>query len=328
MASEKKTKKTKKPFKKSGNKKPQKKKSQKKKNHLRDFLKEVVGIVAGKQSEEIVELLDVGKHINEFLIAKKLDITINQTRNILYKIADHGLVSSIRKKDKKKGWYTYFWKIEALKALQFLKQKDLNRIHQTENQIKSREENRFYVCNRCNIELKEENALLYDFTCQECGAVFELKDNAKLLRGLKKNLKKYKEKLGLIDEEIEKEKERLDNLREKELEKRKKQRKLKRRRTIAKKKAARKKAAKKNAKKKSGKKTNSKKKSKRKSSRKKSKKTSKKRKAKKKKSSGKKASKKTKSKKKTKKSSSKIKKKSKPKKRKKTKTGKKSKKRK
>ena len=87
---------------------------------LENFLKEVVSIIVGKNSELIADLLNSKKHVNEFLIAKKLSITINQTRNLLYKLSDFGLVSSIRKKDKKKGWYTYFWKIEVLKSLKFL----------------------------------------------------------------------------------------------------------------------------------------------------------------------------------------------------------------
>ena len=70
------------------------------KKMLKTFLKEVVTIVVGKQAEDIIDMLDGSKYINEFLIAKKLGITINQTRNILYKISDHGLISSIRKKDK------------------------------------------------------------------------------------------------------------------------------------------------------------------------------------------------------------------------------------
>ena len=88
---------------------------------LKKFLKDAVTLIAGKQTEEIVDLLDTSKYINEFIIAKKLGVTINQARNILYKISDYGLVSSIRKKDKKKGWYTYFWKIEILKSLEFVK---------------------------------------------------------------------------------------------------------------------------------------------------------------------------------------------------------------
>ena len=51
---------------------------------------------------EIVDLLYGKANVNEFLIAKKLNVTINQARNILYKLGDEGLVSFIRKKDKKK----------------------------------------------------------------------------------------------------------------------------------------------------------------------------------------------------------------------------------
>ncbi|MDP2628973.1 MAG: hypothetical protein Q8P15_03695, partial [Nanoarchaeota archaeon] len=88
---------------------------------LDKFLKEAVAVVVGKQWELIVDLLQNKNYVNEFIIAKKLNVTINQTRNILYKLADNGLVSSMRKKDKRKGWYTYFWKIEVMKCLEFLK---------------------------------------------------------------------------------------------------------------------------------------------------------------------------------------------------------------
>src|SRR3989344_6063192 len=86
------------------------------------FIVEVLSSVIGKQGEEIVKFLDPEKYVNEFIIAKKLDININQTRNLLYKLSEHGLVSSIRKKDKRKGWYTYFCKLETLRALEFLKE--------------------------------------------------------------------------------------------------------------------------------------------------------------------------------------------------------------
>ena len=160
---------------------------------LKDFLKEILVILVGKQSEEIVDLLDGDKYINEFVIAKKINLTINQTRNILYKVSDFGLVSSIRKKDKKKGWYTYFWKIEVLKALEFLKEVTVKNLNQLKNQIKSRETKRFYVCERCNVEFTEENAMLRDFTCNECGEVFSVKSNEKLLKEFKKNEEKIRD---------------------------------------------------------------------------------------------------------------------------------------
>lgn len=177
---------------------------------INTFLKEVIVYVAGKSAENITEILSTKKYINEFLIAKKISLTINQTRNILYKISDNGLVSSIRKKDNKKGWYTYFWKIEILKSLEFLKQVLLKQIEQINNHIKSRESKQFFICERCNIELTEEKALLHNFICNECGDVFKLKDNFKLLREFKKNLEKLKNKLSLVNQEIEKEKEKIE----------------------------------------------------------------------------------------------------------------------
>ena len=207
--------------KKKKNKKQEAKKSVKKEKisenkTLKKILKEVVTLIVGKQAEDIVDLLDTKKHVNEFIIAKKLDLTINQTRNILYKISDHGLVSYIRKKDKKKGWYTYFWKIEILKSLEFMKSNLLKKIDQLEYKIKSRETKRFYICERCNIELSEENALLYNFTCNECGDVLALKDNTKFIREMKKNLEKLKKDLVFLKEEIKKEIEKVEKIKLKE----------------------------------------------------------------------------------------------------------------
>jgi len=172
---------------------------------LAKFLKDVVIILVGKQAEPIADLLDSKKHVNEFLIAKKLGLTINQTRNILYKIADYGLVSSIRKKDKRKGWYTYFWKLENMKALEFLKDMLSKKIENINNQVRSRQTKIFYICPECHVEYNEENSLLYDFTCPECGKIFVKSDNEKVLKELTKDGEKLKKELAIIEEEIGKE---------------------------------------------------------------------------------------------------------------------------
>lgn len=187
-----------------------------------ELIKEIISSVVGKSAEGIADILDTKKYINEFVIATKLDVTINQARNFLYKLSDFGLVSSIRKKDKKKGWYTYFWKIENLKALEFLQNLLQKKINQINTQINSRETRQFYVCEKCKLEFAEENALLMNFTCDECGDIFTLKDNTKILRELKKNSIKYENELKIVSEEIEKEKQKNDKQRLKEIEKEKK----------------------------------------------------------------------------------------------------------
>lgn len=166
------------------------------------LIRESIFEVAGKPAEVLVDFLDGKKYMNEFLIAKKLDLPINQTRNILYKISEFGLVSSTRKKDKKKGWYTYSWKLEELKSLEFLRNFLLRKMEQIRNQIKSRETREFYVCEKCHVEFNEENALVHDFTCPECGSLLIRKDNTKLLKEFKKNLDEFEKDLKIVNEEI------------------------------------------------------------------------------------------------------------------------------
>lgn len=168
-----------------------------------ELLKKIVESIAGQNASDIVNILYGRENVNEFIIAKKLKITINQARNILYKLADEGLVSFIRKKDKKNGgWYTYFWTLDIRKSLVALQKKILNEIENMENQLKSKKTKRFYYCPNCEMEMSEENALLHDFTCPECGEVFELKDNLEAIESLEKDIQELKDNLVFVEEEI------------------------------------------------------------------------------------------------------------------------------
>jgi transcription factor E len=257
-------------------------------NRLRlDLLREISILVAGKNTGLLVEILYDKENVNEFLIAKKMGLTINQVRNILYKLSDESLVSFSRKKDKKKGWYTYFWTVDFEKAMVLLKQVIENRIYQLEHKLNSRNSKQFYVCTICKSEIAEENALLQDFTCPECGEIYELKDSSETIAELQKAIEKLSEKLGLINNELD----RLEELNQKkvkrrikkakkEKDKKRKEAAVKRAKTRkenkAKKEATKKKTTKKSSKKKSAKKKLAKKSSKKIAKKKTTKKSSKK----------------------------------------------------
>lgn len=167
-----------------------------------DFLRSIAVSVAGKNAGLVTDILFDKKNVNEFLVAKKLGLTINQTRNILYKLSDEGLVSFVRKKDKKKGWYTYFWTFNTEKALSLLQKNLLKDIDSLEHQLKSREVKRFYFCKSCNSEVTEENALLHNFTCPECGEVYELNDNRKAISEINSSINRLKRELDEINSEL------------------------------------------------------------------------------------------------------------------------------
>jgi len=176
-----------------------------------NLLKNVVEDIAGKPAREIVDLLYGKKDVNEFLIAKKLKLTINQTRNILYKLSDAGLVSFTRKKDKRKGWYIYFWTLSTLKSLILLEKNLSEEIRLSENQLKNRKTKRFYYCEICHVEVREETALLNNFTCPECGQVYVLSTQDKIIKELENKISKLSKIIEtirverkVIEEKIEK----------------------------------------------------------------------------------------------------------------------------
>ncbi|MBI2629701.1 hypothetical protein HYW76_01240 [Candidatus Pacearchaeota archaeon] len=166
------------------------------------LLGEIITEIAGEQSKGILELLENKRDVNEFLIAKKLKLTINQVRNIFYKLANFGLVSFIRKKEKKKGWYTYFWTLNILKVLDLLEKRLEKEIESLKQQLKSRETRRFYLCKTCKTEVGEENALLHNFVCGECGEVYELNEDKKILELLKSRIARLQKQREEILQEM------------------------------------------------------------------------------------------------------------------------------
>ena len=165
---------------------------------LHDLVEEMAGINTGR----IVEILFGKKDVNEFLIAKKMELTINQVRNILYKLSADGLVSFIRKKDKRKGWYIYYWTLKTEKCLVKLEQSLLKKIENLKGILSSRETKRFYICKPCGIEVGEEKALEHGFSCEECAEVYELSDNSGSIRDTKAKITRTEKELELIRGEL------------------------------------------------------------------------------------------------------------------------------
>jgi len=230
------------------------------------LLKEIVVSIVGPDSEKIVDLLYKKKNVNEFLIAKRLNMTINQTRNVLYKLADEGLVSFIRKKDSKKGgWYTYFWTLNTNKSLDLLKGRLEEQFKKLKGQLGRRKNERFYYSEDVGTEYTEEEALEYNFIDPETGEVLQSKDGTEIVATLEKEvervdglLKEVSGEVDILDEQDRKTRQRKLRAEEKKkIEERAKKKKIRdreKKKLMKGKKPVKKKVAKKKVKKKAKKK--------------------------------------------------------------------------
>ncbi|PIU76150.1 hypothetical protein COS75_00685 [Candidatus Pacearchaeota archaeon CG06_land_8_20_14_3_00_35_12] len=168
---------------------------------IKNLLRELARNISGKNSETIVDILKE-KTVNEFKIADKMKLTVNQVRNIFYKLQSYDVVIASRKKDKRKGWYIYSWSINVPKSLEVLRNIKQKQIFDIEHNIKSRESKRFYLCTGCNIEMTEESALSHNFFCPECGRLLQLSPPEGYLREQRQKLEHAKKEIAIIDAEL------------------------------------------------------------------------------------------------------------------------------
>ncbi|RMD65768.1 hypothetical protein D6817_05465 [Candidatus Pacearchaeota archaeon] len=214
----------------------------KKDEKLKGMLKKYASLAAGPNAEKLIDILFKKKNVNEKTIAAKMGLTINEVRNLLYKLAAQHVVSFTRKKDKRRGgWYIYFWTIEERKSMEAYADMLRQELKKIDDNISKKKSDSHYHCDNCYLEFNEEGALLHDYTCPECGEVLQLKDVSKDIAKLEKEREQVKGEIALVEEEIE----RMESKRQREVEKREeeikkqKEEERRKRRLKAKRKAAR-----------------------------------------------------------------------------------------
>ena len=162
-------------------------------------IEEAIGEIAGKEGIMVYKTLKDKENVNEFLIAEKLKLTINQIRNIIYKFEQYNLISSIRKKDRKKGWYIYFFTLNNKQTNELVIQLKKNKTGILKKQLERESAHEFYSCpNKC-IRLTIENAMEHQFMCSECGSLLEPEDKEKNINKVKKFIKEIEEELKKLE---------------------------------------------------------------------------------------------------------------------------------
>lgn len=200
---------------------------------INELIGDLIEELAGKESVSLINRMWNKENISEFKLADRLKLTVNQVRNMLYKLHSRGVVSFTRKKDKKKGWYIYYWTFDLKKALDLLKLLNQNKIHGLEEKMARRQTEDYFACPGKCVVFKYPSAMENEFKCPECGNVLQRMDTKKEVMQIKKDINKLRENLGEVDIYLAKEILRLEK-RKARIEKRPKK-KIKRRKKIKKK---------------------------------------------------------------------------------------------
>src|SRR3989344_2853141 len=122
---------------------------------VNDFISEEIG----KDVLAVFELLKGKKKISEFKLAEKMQLTVNQVRNMLYRLYSFSLVDFTRKKDKKKGWYIYYWDLNTRRIIESSINFKEKKLENLKNILKREEGAQYFVSPDKSVRMNFQEAL-------------------------------------------------------------------------------------------------------------------------------------------------------------------------
>ena len=140
----------------------------------------ISAMIGGDEYLKVARSLLKSKDATDEEIASSTGLRINMVRRVLYDLFGKALITGIRVKDEKKGWFVYRWRSRRDEVENFIegqKKKIAERLQQRSDYENSSD---FYHCgNEDCPRITFEDALDGFFKCPNCGRVLNLKKNDK-----------------------------------------------------------------------------------------------------------------------------------------------------
>lgn len=168
-------------------------------------LNSVIENVAGSDVLPLVEVLKGKTNVSEFTLAEELKSEINTVRNMLYRLYDSNLVKFTRKKDKKKGWYIYYWTFVPSRLPRLSKVIKQRRAEKLKERLQKEKSTNYFSCGTKCLRLGFEQAIDYQFKCPECGDLMNQEDTSKRVIAIEKEIKHLEIEIKKIPDVIEEE---------------------------------------------------------------------------------------------------------------------------
>ncbi|HME87168.1 MAG TPA: hypothetical protein VKE88_02045 [Candidatus Nanoarchaeia archaeon] len=143
-----------------------------------DIIVSVVENVAGGDVLPLIDVLKGKKNVSEFTLAEELKEEINSIRNKLYRLYDSNLVEFTRKKDKKKGWYIYYWTFVPSRIPHLLKDIKRRQLEKVKERLVKEQNSHYFTCPDKCMRQTFDQSMDHQFKCPECGQLMNQEDTS------------------------------------------------------------------------------------------------------------------------------------------------------
>ena len=149
----------------------------------------ISAMIGGDEYLKVARSLLKSEDATDEEIASSTGLRINMVRKVLYDLFGKALITGIRVKDEKKGWFVYRWRSRRDEVENFIEGQKKKISERLQQRLDYENSSDFYHCgnNDCP-RVTFEDALELFFKCPSCNQVLNIKKNEKPEKFLNSNL--------------------------------------------------------------------------------------------------------------------------------------------
>ena len=150
-----------------------------------DSFVKIAGLIGGEEYTKVARALLNTEDTTDEEIASATGLRINIIRKVLYDMFGKALITGIRVKDEKKGWFVYRWRAKQDQVDNFIENQKKKILDRLQKRLEYEESSEFYHCgNRDCPRVKFDYAVEVFFRCPLCRGSLNMVDNSKIKEAL------------------------------------------------------------------------------------------------------------------------------------------------
>ena len=162
-----------------------------------DDLARLASFFGGEEAINVVKALSMAGTTTDDVIATQANVRLNTARKVLYKLYDHALVTCVRSRDEKTGWFIYHWKLQPDQLDAFVRSRKKKALEQMRTRLEFEKGHSFFMCKGClQVRVTFEEAMESAFRCSGCNGQLISDDNAKTIQVLEDLSRKLESELS------------------------------------------------------------------------------------------------------------------------------------
>ena len=138
----------------------------------------ISNLIGGEEYQKVAQALLNTQDATDEEIAGATGMRINVIRKVLYDMFGKALITGIRVKDEKKGWFVYRWRAKSDQIDNFIDNQKKKILDRLQKRLEYEESSEFYHCgnNECQ-RIKFDVAIESFFKCPTCNENLAMTDN-------------------------------------------------------------------------------------------------------------------------------------------------------